>query len=61
MRKHVLRWIPIALFLLMATISFARHLKSAAETPCHRSPEICQPAQQLPPCQLLTCPDADTR
>ena len=61
MRKHVLRWIPIALFLLMATLSFARHLKNATQTPCRPSPEICQPSQQPPPCQPLTCPDADTR
>ena len=61
MRKHVLRWIAIALFLLMATLSFARHLKNAMQPPCRRSPEICQPKQETPPCQPFTCPDAKMR
>ena len=61
MQERILRWVPIALFLLMATLSFARHLKNAAQTPCRRSLEICQPKQEPPPCQPLTCPDADTR
>ena len=59
MRKHVLRWIPIALFLLMATLSFARHLKNAMQTPCRRSSEICHP-HTSPPCEYI-CPDVDTR
>lgn len=59
MRKQVLRWIPIALFLFMATLSFARHLKNAVQTPCRRSPEICYP-KPIPPCEYI-CPNADTR
>ena len=60
MRKHVLRWIPIALFLLMATISFARHLKNTTQTPCRLFPNVCQPNPQTPPCEYI-CPDADAR
>ena len=61
MQERVLRWIAIALFLLMATLSFALHLKDATQAPCRRSPEICQSKQGTPPCQPFTCPDAKTR
>ena len=61
MRERVLRWIPIALFLFLAMFGYAVRAKNAAQTPCRRSPEICQPQQDPPPCPLIICPDADTR
>ena len=61
MRERVLRWIPVVLFLLLATFGYAVRVKSAAQTPCRPSPEICQPQQEPSPCPLITCPDADRR
>lgn len=59
MRVHVLRWIPVVLFLLLAMFGYAVRAKNAAQTPCRPSPEICQPQQEPPPCQPILCPDAD--
>ncbi|MDE0467168.1 MAG: hypothetical protein OYL97_08925 [Candidatus Poribacteria bacterium] len=56
MKTHLLRWGPIALFFVVATLSVALHLTRAAHEPCRPTPEI-----QPPPCQPLTCPDADRR
>ena len=61
MKTRLLRWVPIALFLFVATISFALHLTRAAPEPCRPFPEFCIPETQPPPCQPLTCPDADRR
>lgn len=60
MKTRRLRWVPIALFFLVATLSVALHLTRAAHEPCRPFPEICHPRIQ-PPCQPLTCPDAETR
>ncbi|RKU19390.1 hypothetical protein C6503_07990 [Candidatus Poribacteria bacterium] len=60
MRKHIRRWSPIVLLLLMATLGYAVRAKNAMQTPCRPSPEICQPSQQ-PPCQPMLCPDTDIR
>ena len=61
MKTHLLRWVPIALFLPVATISIALRLTRAAREPCRPNPEICQPRIQPPPCQPITCPNADRR
>ena len=61
MKTRLLRWIPIALFFLVATLSVALHLTRAADEPCRPFPEICHPEIQPPPCQPITCPDADRR
>ena len=61
MQDRVLRWIPVVLFLLLAMLGYAVRAKNAAQTPCRRSPEICQPQQEPPPCQPMLCPDADRR
>ena len=60
MRKYLRRWFPIVLLLLMATLGYALRAKNAAQTPCRRSPEICQPKLIPPLCESI-CPDADTR
>jgi len=59
MRERVLRWLPIALFLLLAMLGYAVRAKNAAQTPCRPNSEICQPKPITPPCPLITCPDAD--
>ena len=61
MKTHLLRWVPIALFLVVATISVALHLTRAAHEPCCSTPDLCQPYKQTPPCQPITCSDADRR
>ena len=61
MQERILRWIPVVLFLLLATFGYAVRAKNATQTPCRPNPEICQPKQETPPCQPLTCPDANTR
>ena len=61
MRKHIRRWCPIVLLLLMATLGYAVRAKNATQTPCRTSPEICQPKPISPPCQLFICPDAEMR
>ena len=60
MQERVLRWIPVVLFLLLATFGYAVRAKNAAQTPCRRSSEICQPKPITPPCPLIICPDADS-
>ena len=60
MRKYLRSWSPIVLLLLMATIGYAVRAKNATQTPCCRSPEICQPKLIPPPCESI-CPDVDTR
>ena len=61
MKTRLLRWVPIALFFLVATLSVALHLTRAAHEPCRPTSEICHPEIQPPPCQPTTCPDADRR
>ena len=61
MKTRLLRWVPIALFFLVATLSVALHLTRAVSEPCRPTPEVCIPETQPPPCQPLTCPDADRR
>lgn len=62
MKTRLLRWVPpIALFFVMATLNFALHLTRAEHEPCRPFPEICHPQKQPPPCQPITCPDAETR
>ena len=61
MKTRLLRWVPIALFFLVATLSVALHLTRAADEPCRLTPEICHPQIQPPPCQPLTCPATDRR
>ncbi|MDE0465970.1 MAG: hypothetical protein OYL97_02845 [Candidatus Poribacteria bacterium] len=61
MKTRLLRWVPIALFFLVATLSVALHLTLAAHESCRQTPEICHPQIQPPPCQPVTCPDADRR
>ena len=56
--KQNLRWIPIALLLLIATLTYTLR---APQTPCRVSPQLCQPDRHPPPCQPLICPDANTR
>ena len=43
MKTHVLRWVPIALFLFVATLSVRQHLRDAAQTLCRPTPNLCQP------------------
>ena len=59
MKTRLLRWVPIALFFLVATLNVALHLTRAAHEPCRPPPEICHPRIQRPLCQSITCPDAD--
>ena len=61
MKTRLLRWVPIALFFLVATLSVALHFTRAVPEPCRPTPEICHPRIQPPPCQPLTCPDSDRR
>ena len=61
MKTYLLRWVPIALFFIVATLSFALRLTRAAHEPCRPTPEICQPYTQPPPCQPILCPEVDTR
>ena len=56
MKTRLLRWVPIALFLFVATLSVARYIAAAAQSPCRPTPEICHPQIQPPPCQPITCP-----
>ena len=42
MKTHLLRWVPIALFFVVATFSIALHLARAAHEPC-RSPNFVSP------------------
>ncbi|MCY3548882.1 MAG: hypothetical protein OXH39_00360 [Candidatus Poribacteria bacterium] len=60
MKTRLLRWVPIALFFVVATLSVALHFTRAVHEPCRPTPEICHPRIQ-PPCQPITCPDADRR
>ena len=60
MKTRLLRWVPIALFFVVATLSVALHRTRAAPQPCRPFPEVCIPETQ-PPCQPITCPDADRR
>ena len=59
MKTHLLRWVPIALFFVVATLNVALHLTRAAYESCHPIPEICHPEIQPPPCQPITYPDAE--
>ncbi|MCY3553644.1 MAG: hypothetical protein OXH39_24585 [Candidatus Poribacteria bacterium] len=59
MKTRLLRWVPIELFLFVATISFARYIAAAAQSPCRPTPEICHPRIQPLLCQSTTCPDAE--
>ncbi len=61
MKTRLLRWVPIALFFVVATFSIALHLTRAAHEPCRSFPEFCIPETQPRLCQPLTCPDADRR
>ena len=61
MKTRLLRWVPIALFFVVATLSVALHLTRAAHEPCRPTPEICRPETQPPPCQPFICPDTDRR
>ncbi len=54
MKTRLLRWVPIALFLFVATLSVALHLTRAAHEPCRPPPDLYQPYKQTPPCQPLT-------
>ena len=59
MNTHLLRWVPIALFLVVALIGFSRKpITAAPQFPCYPTPDLCQPDTQPPPCEYL-CPDAD--
>ena len=60
MKTRLLRWVPIALFLFVATLSVALHRTRAVPEPCRPFPEFCIPETQPPPCQYI-CPDADRR
>ena len=53
MKTRLLRWVPIALFLFVATLSVALHLTRAAHEPCRPIPEICHPRIQPPLCQPI--------
>ncbi len=57
MQDHFQRWMPMALFLLVATLAVTQHIKAAVRTPCRRTLGICQPDTQPPPCQPIICPD----
>ena len=46
MKTHLLRWVSIALFFLVATLSVALHLTRAAHEPCRPFPEVCIPEIQ---------------
>ena len=46
MKTHLLRWVSIALFLFVATLSVALHLTRAAHEPCRPFPEVCIPEIQ---------------
>ncbi len=61
MKTRLLRWVPIALFFVVATLSVALHLTRAVHDPCRPFPEFCIPETQPSLCQLLTCPDTDRR
>lgn len=61
MQKHFLRWVPIVVLLLMATLVFTLHITRATTAPCRPNLEMCQPETQLPPCQLSICPNADMK
>ena len=61
MKTRLLRWVPIALFFLVATLSVALHLTRAADEPCRPFPEFCIPEIQPPPCQPIICPNTETR
>ena len=61
MKTCLLRWVPIALFFLVATINVALHRTRAAHEPYRPTLEICHPRIQPLPCQPITCPDADRR
>ena len=62
MKIRLLRWVPIALFLVVALIGFLRKpITTASQFPCRPIPEICHPEIQPPRCQPITCPDADRR
>ena len=43
MKTRLLRWVPIALFFLVAILNVALYLTRAAHDPCRPFPEICHP------------------
>lgn len=60
MQTHTKRWIPITIFLLLATLGYTLQLRSSApQTPCRPFSEMCQPERQPPQCQPMLCPDTD--
>ncbi|MDE0400325.1 MAG: hypothetical protein OXL96_21225 [Candidatus Poribacteria bacterium] len=60
MPKQLMQAIPLAILLLVATITVVLHTQDAQQTPCLRSPKVCQP--EIPvPCQPNVCPFEDTR
>ena len=62
MKTHLLRWVSIALFLFVAVIGFLRKpIAAAPQFPCRPTPNLCQPDTQPPPCQPITCPNADRK
>ena len=61
MKTHLLRWVSIALFSVVAILSVRQHIRDAAQTPCRPTPNLCQPDTQPPLYQPITCPDADRR
>ncbi|MCY3550929.1 MAG: hypothetical protein OXH39_10770 [Candidatus Poribacteria bacterium] len=40
MKTHLLRWVPIALFFVVATLNVALHLTRAAHEPCRPTPAV---------------------
>ena len=62
MNTHVLRWVSIALFLVVALIGFLREpIIAVPQFPCRPTPNLCQPYTQPPLYQPVTCPNADRK
>ena len=64
MQAHVSRWIPIALFLLLAMFSYAVRAKNAwqTQTPCRpKSRNLSTPTRTPAVSIIMLCPDADRR
>ena len=60
MRRSLQRWLPLVLFLLIVMLGYAVCAKNAPHPPYRRTPKVCLPQQEPPPCEYI-CPDADTR
>lgn len=61
MKTHLLGWVPIVLFFVVAILSFALHLTRTEYQPCRPTPKICHPRKQPRLCQPFICPDMDRR